>query len=109
MEPENGEISHIDFYEKFMRGLTAERTLNELKSDNLSRHRIIRVPERRIAPLAVYLLNISNSGMMAEYRVRIGEFRVYVKAINLHLKAILAGRCVGRGTFGSILEKSVAK
>jgi hypothetical protein len=66
------------------------------------------VPERRIAPLAVYLLNINNSGIIAEYRVRVGEFRVYVKVLNLHIKAILAGQSVGEGAFGSILEKKVA-
>jgi hypothetical protein len=76
--------------------------------DNLRRHRIISVPERRRACLTVYLLNISNSGMMAEYRVRIGTYRVYVRVLNLHFK-IRDGQPIGSGTFGAILEKSVAK
>jgi hypothetical protein len=56
----------------------------------------------------VYLLNISNNGMMAEYRVRIGEFRVYVKVINLNLKAIIKGTVTGSGGSGIIFEKSLA-
>jgi hypothetical protein len=61
-----------NIYWQFMAGVTAERAVKELSSHNMRLHRIIRVPERRIARLTVYLLNISNSGMMAEYRVRIG-------------------------------------
>jgi hypothetical protein len=92
-----------------MAGVNTEGALNKLTSDNLHRHRIIIVPERRIAPLAVYLLNISNNAMMAEYRVRIGKFRVYVKVINFHVEAILTGYIEGEGAFGTIIEKSVAK
>jgi hypothetical protein len=55
----------------------------------------------------VYLLNISNSGMIAEYRVRIGEFRVYVKVLNLHIKIQVPHQRIGKGTFGTILEKKV--
>jgi hypothetical protein len=66
------------------------------------------VPERRVSHFAIYLLNISNSGMMAEYRVRIGGFRVYVKVLNLNLIATLTGQEIGKGIFGTILEKSVA-
>jgi hypothetical protein len=44
---------------------------------------------------------------MADYRVRIGEFRVYVKVLNLHLNPIL-GKKIDEGRFGSILEKRVA-
>jgi hypothetical protein len=91
-----------------MNGVTTERVLKELSTDCLHRHRIIRVPERRIACLKVYLLNFSNSAMMAEYRVRIGEFRVYVKVLNLHIKAINKGMERGKGSFGIILEKSIA-
>jgi hypothetical protein len=71
--------------------INLERMLNELSSNNMRLHRIIRAPERRTARLEVYLLNISNNGMMAEYRVRIGEFRVYVKVLNLHIKAKVIG------------------
>jgi hypothetical protein len=67
------------------------------------------VPERRVARLKVYLLNISNNGMVGEYRVRVGQLRVYVKVINLQLKAKLTGRNVGKGSFGIILEKRVTK
>jgi hypothetical protein len=91
-----------------MDGVTTERALNRLTPANLHHHRIIRIPERPYLPLAIYLLNINNKGMMADYRVRIGEFRVYVKVLNLHLKANWDGRKIGSGTFGSILEKSVA-
>jgi hypothetical protein len=86
---ENSEALHI--YNKFMEGVTSQGTLNEFSSYNMRLHRIIRVPERRIARLTVYLINISNSGMMAEYRVRIGEFRVYVKVLNLHIKVVVEG------------------
>jgi hypothetical protein len=78
-------------YWQFMAGVTKERLLNELTTDDLRRHRILRLPERRPARLTVYLLNISNNGMMAEYRVRIGEFRVYVKVLNLHFNAKYEG------------------
>jgi hypothetical protein len=91
-----------------MAGVTAKRVSNELSSYNLRLNRIIRIPQRRIAPLTVYLLNISNNGMIAEYRVRIGEFRVYVKVLNLHIKAIVKSANTGKGSFGTILEKSVA-
>jgi hypothetical protein len=67
------------------------------------------VPERRVARLKVYLLNISNNGMVGEYRVRVGQLRVYVKVISLQLKAKLTGRNVGKGSFGIILEKRVTK
>jgi hypothetical protein len=90
-----------------MAGVTAENALKELTCDNLRRYRIIRVPERRIGRIAVYLLNISNRGMMAEYRVRIGEFRVYLKVLNLQLKSKIEG-FINNGAFGTILEKSVA-
>jgi hypothetical protein len=98
--------------------------LNELTLDHLRHHRIVRTPERRIAPLTIYLLNISNSGMMAEYRVRIGEFRVYVKILNLQMKSKFESLCIDlpvdspiglpvkspiySGAFGTILEKRVA-
>jgi hypothetical protein len=71
-------------YKKYMEEVTTERAFNELTLDNIRPYRIIRVPERRIARLTVYLLNISNNGMIAEYRVRIGQFRVYVKVLNLN-------------------------
>jgi hypothetical protein len=72
-------------------------------------HRIVRVFQRRITRLTVYLLNISNNGAIADYRVRIGEFRVYVKVLNLHIKAVAKGaKAAGKGYFGTILEKSVA-
>jgi hypothetical protein len=54
------------------------------------------------------MLSISNSGMMAEYRVRVGEFRVYVKVLNLHIKTTVEDQKIGKGTFGVILEKHVA-
>jgi mRNA-degrading endonuclease RelE of RelBE toxin-antitoxin system len=82
--------------------------LKQLTPENLRRHRIITVPQRPIVPLAVYLLNISNSGMIAEYRVRIGEYRVYVKVLNLPVKSTFKGRVEGKGYFGVVLEKSVA-
>jgi hypothetical protein len=82
--------------------------MNKLTLENLRRHRIIRVPERPITPLVVYLLNISNNGMIAEYRVRIGEYRVYVKVLNLHVRSSFIGIVEGKGSFGVILEKSVA-
>jgi hypothetical protein len=66
------------------------------------------VPERRIARLALYLLNISNSEMIADYRVRIGEFRIYVKVLNIHIKMQASEQRIGNGVFGTILEKSVA-
>jgi hypothetical protein len=66
-----------------MKGVTAERAMWELKTQDLHRHRIIRVPERLNTRPAVYLLNISNNGRMAEYRVRIGEFGIYIKVLNL--------------------------
>jgi Mn-dependent DtxR family transcriptional regulator len=46
--------------------------------------------------------------MMAEYRVRIGEFRIYVKVLNLHIKAVVKGTERGKGTFSTIFEKSIA-
>jgi tRNA A-37 threonylcarbamoyl transferase component Bud32 len=95
-------------YKQFMAGVTVERAMARLTSDKLHRHRIIRLPERRITRLAVYLLNISNSGMMADYRVRVGEFRIYVKVLNLNLKSKLEGRNIGKGAFGRILQKSIA-
>jgi hypothetical protein len=91
-----------------MTGITTERILKQLTSDTLRSHLIIRVPERRNARLAVYLLNISNNGMIAEYRVRVGEFRVYVRVINLIRKTKLEGQSVGFGGFSKILEKRVA-
>jgi hypothetical protein len=48
-------------------------------------------------------------GMMADYRVRVGEFRIYVKVLNLHIEAKVEDQKVGKGTFGVILEKHVAK
>jgi hypothetical protein len=90
-----------------MVGVIAEWALNKLTTYNLRHHHIVSVPERRIARLSVYLLNISNSRMMAEYRVRIGKFRVYVKVLSLHINAILAGRSRGEGSFGVILQNRV--
>jgi hypothetical protein len=46
--------------------------------------------------------------MIAEYRVCIGEFRVYVKVLNMHIEAIVKGKPRGKGSFGIILEKSAA-
>jgi hypothetical protein len=46
--------------------------------------------------------------MIAEYRVRVGEFRIYVKVLNLHIKPKLEGNLINEGAFGRILEKSVA-
>jgi hypothetical protein len=87
MEPEKEENSEVvRIYNQFMKGVTTERVLKELSSDNMRLHRIVRVPERRVAPIAVYLINISNNGMMAEYRVRIWEFCVYVRVLNLPFK-----------------------
>jgi hypothetical protein len=88
-----------------MTGVTTDRAYKELTSDNLRRHRIIRVPQRYIARLTVYLLNISNNGMMAEYRVRIGEFRVYVKMLNLNFKTRKGVRISNDDDFGRILVK----
>jgi hypothetical protein len=82
-------------YRRFMAGVTVERVMTRLTPDNLQQHRIIRLPKRRIARLAVYLLNINNNGMMAEYRVRVGEFRLYVKVLNLNFKSKLEGRNIG--------------
>jgi hypothetical protein len=90
-----------------MAGVTADTVSKELTHRNLDRHRIIRVPKRRVDCLAVYLLNVSNNGMIAEYRVRIGEFRVYVKVLNLRLKSKFEDFPFGRGAFSTILEKSV--
>jgi hypothetical protein len=67
-----------------MKGVTTEWALSKLTLNNLRRHNIIQIQSRPITRLTVYLLNISNNGMMAEYRVRIGEFRVYIKVLNLH-------------------------
>jgi hypothetical protein len=78
-----------------MIGITVNRALKEMTSDNLRRHRIVRVPERKLACLAVYLLNISNSGMIAEYRVRVGEFRIYVRVLNLNFKVIRENQNIG--------------
>jgi hypothetical protein len=91
-----------------MAGVTVEWALNKLTPENLRQHCIIKVPERRIARLAIYLLNISNSGMIAEYRVRIEKFRVYVKILNLQVRSTFIGGSKGKGTYGNILEKSVA-
>jgi hypothetical protein len=55
----------------------------------------------------VYLLNISNNGMMAEYRVRIGEFRIYVKVLNLHFKTRKKDRINSYDPFNRILEKDI--
>jgi hypothetical protein len=90
-----------------MTGVTTDRAYKELTSDNLRRHRIIRVPQRHVARLTVYLLNISNNGMMAEYRVRIGEFRVYVKVLNLHFKTRKEGGISSYDDFDGILEKGI--
>jgi hypothetical protein len=46
--------------------------------------------------------------MIAEYRVRIGEYRVYVKVLNLPVRSTFIGKVEGKGSFGVILEKSVA-
>jgi hypothetical protein len=109
MEAEKEEDSQVvPIYSKFMEGITTEKAMAELTSDNLRRHRIIRVPKRPIASLRVYLINISNNGMIAEYRVRIGEFRIYVKVLNLHIKTTAEGGSIGKGTFGIIMEKHVA-
>jgi hypothetical protein len=78
-----------------MEGVTTERVLKNLTSSNLDRHNIIRVPQRPITRLAVYLLNISNNGMIANYRVRVGEFRIYIKIFNLQLKSKLDGLPIG--------------
>jgi hypothetical protein len=40
--------------------------------------------------------------------VRIGEFRIYVKVLNLHFKTITGNENIGQGSYGRILEKSVA-
>jgi hypothetical protein len=45
---------------------------------------------------------------MAEYRVRVGKFRVYVKIINLTVSAKMNGKSFYSGAFGIILEKTVA-
>jgi hypothetical protein len=45
--------------------------------------------------------------MIAEYRVRIGEFRVYVKILNLDIKMEVPDQRIGKGSFGTILEKRV--
>jgi hypothetical protein len=94
---------------QLMAGVTVDEKLKKLMSANARCHHIIRVPERPIARLAVYLLNISNSGAVAEYRVRIGEFRVYVKLLNLLLEPNSKNQhYINQGNFGQILEKSVA-
>jgi hypothetical protein len=59
--------------------------------------------------LTVYLLNISNNGMMAEYRVRVGEFRIYVTVLNLHFKTRKEGRISSYDAFDRILEKGIVK
>jgi hypothetical protein len=105
-DEENSKTVHI--YRQFMAGVTADRAMAKLTLDNLNNHRIIRVPERSRARLAVYLLNITNNAMIAEYRVRVGEFRIYVKVLNLPIKSKLEGNLINKGAFGSILEKSVA-
>jgi hypothetical protein len=46
--------------------------------------------------------------MIAEYRMRVGRFRIYVKVLTFHINVVLAGRSIGGGTFGLILEKKVA-
>jgi hypothetical protein len=91
-----------------MAGATTERVMAGLTLDNLHHHRIIRVPERRITRLKIYLLNISNNGMMTEYRVRIGEFLIYSKVLNICFKTIVEGQNIDKGTFSTILKKSVA-
>jgi hypothetical protein len=60
--------------------------LQTITPEVLHKHRIIRLPERRYIPLAIYLLNISSNGLVAEYKVRLGEFRVYIKVLNLRVK-----------------------
>jgi hypothetical protein len=45
---------------------------------------------------------------MAEYRVRIGEFRVYVKVLNLPFKVPAKKNQINSGAYGIILEKNVA-
>jgi hypothetical protein len=88
-----------------MAGITTERAMSEMTLENLRLHRISTVLERRIAPLAVYLINISNNGMIAEYRVRIWKFRVYIRVLNLQIKSKLKGFSSEARTF---LEKSVS-
>jgi hypothetical protein len=84
MQPGDEENSEAVYtYKQFMKQPTANRVMPELKSEDLRRHRIIRVPERRQSRLAVYLLNISENGRMAQYQVRASEFCVYVKMLNL--------------------------
>jgi hypothetical protein len=45
--------------------------------------------------------------MMAEYRMSVGEFRIYTKVLNLHIKSKLEGKFINKGAFGRIMEKSV--
>jgi hypothetical protein len=74
-----------------MAGVTNDMTMPELKSDDLNRHRIIRVHKRQQAYRAAYLLNISDIGRMAEYRVPVGEFRIYIKVLNLNFNMVKMG------------------
>jgi SpoVK/Ycf46/Vps4 family AAA+-type ATPase len=45
--------------------------------------------------------------MMAEYRVRVGKFRVYIKVLNLDFKTRKEGRISNYHAFHKILEKGV--
>jgi hypothetical protein len=89
------DLERSRIYLQSTKGINVYNTLAELTPNNLYRHRIIRIPKRKRAHLTVYLLNINNNGMMAEYRVCIDELRVYVKLFNLHLRLILASLKIG--------------
>jgi hypothetical protein len=81
-----------NIYNEFMRGTTqdfaykVDQVFQRLTPEVLRKHRITRLPHRKRIPLAVYLINISHDGLIAEYKVRLGEFRVYIKVLNLTIE-----------------------
>jgi hypothetical protein len=84
------------------------KVFQRLTSEVLDKHRILRVPDRRRIPLSVYLLNISHNGFVAEYKVRLGEFRVYIKVLNLSvgMSYIKNPKAISEGMFGDIMMKN---
>jgi hypothetical protein len=87
-----------------------DKVFQRLTPEVLRKHRILRAPERRQIPVAVYSLNISHNGLVAEYKVRLGEFRVYIKVLNLTVGAnyIKDDKTVSKGSYGEIMSKSRA-
>jgi hypothetical protein len=90
--------------------IRAKEIFQRLTPKVLKRHRIVKLPERRRTLVKVYLLNIKHDGSVAEYKVRFGEFHIYLKILNLRVKAskIKDSLSLGGGGFGDIMLKTRA-